>query len=722
MKYCFLVLAFSAVFIFKSKNLLADEGFWIPVLLQELNESEMQAMGMRISAEDIYNINRSSLKDAVFHFGGGCTASVISGSGLLLTNHHCGYRTIQQHSSIGNDLLTDGFWAMTQADELSNPELSATRLVRMEDVTDRFDEELMDDMTERQRAATIKKISDQLKAEATKGTHYDAFVRSFYFGNQFYLFVTETFRDVRLVGAPPSGIGSFGGDTDNWMWPRHTGDFALFRIYANSENLPAEYDRENVPYTPLYSIPVSIKGVKENDFTFVFGFPGSTHQYLPSFAIEMITEEINPARISLRRIKLDVYESFMRDNDVVRLQYAAKRKGLSNAWKKWIGENSGIRKLDGAASKRKFEEDFTAWINTTPERLEQYGGILPAFKNNYERLSRLQLERAYMLEAGLGIEIVRVARSTMKLAEIAQKKDTSTDEFDVELIKVKSSLEGFYKDYHVPIDKLVTVSMLEAYRNGLDREKLPPVNDLIDKKFNGDIERYAEWLFRKSVFASYETITALIDDFKPRHYKRLQKDPAFALAAGLISHYRQVILPENSRLATQNDSLMRLYTRAIMEFKPNRRFYPDANSTLRVSYGNVKSYYPRDAVFYHYQTTLEGVLEKNDPAFPDYKLETKLKELYDAKDYGQYGYDDKMPVCFIGTNHTTGGNSGSPALNGDGHLIGLNFDRVWEGTMSDLMFNPDQCRNIMVDMRYVLFIIDKFAGAGHLISEMEIVK
>jgi hypothetical protein len=722
MKVCFSLLLITSLFIFKPHHAHADEGMWIPMLLEQLNEKEMQQMGMRITAADIYNINTSSLKDAIFQFGGGCTSSVISSKGLLITNHHCGYRTIQRHSTIENDLLTEGFWAVKPEDELPNEGLTATRLVRMEDVTFKIADELPEGISEKERAATIKKISDQLSKEATDGTHYNAFVRPFYYGNQFYLFVTETFKDVRLVGAPPSSIGSFGGDTDNWMWPRHTGDFALYRIYADQDNMPAEYSPDNIPYTPHYSIPVSIKDVQEDDFTFVFGFPGSTDQYLPSFAIEMITKVINPARIALRRKKLDIYESFMHSDDEVRIKYAAKRKGVANAWKKWIGENRGIHKLDGIATKQKQEAAITNWMSTSPERKERYGGILPAFEQNYDRLTGFQLERAYMLEAGLGIEIVRAARSTMRLENLAKKENVTEEELQEELEKARSSLESFYKDYHLPIDKTIFVSMLRAYRDGISKENLPPVFETIGDKFNGDIERYAAWVFDKSVFINKERAIGFIDNFKARHHKKLAKDPAFELATGLLDHYRDHLLPVVRDLSNQNDSLMRIYMQAILEFEPGRRFYPDANSTLRVSYGVVKPYYPRDAVFYHHQTTLEGVMEKDDPTIRDYKVEDKLKTLFREKDFGRYGFDDQMPVCFIGTNHTTGGNSGSPALNADGELIGLNFDRAWEGTMSDLMFDPERCRNIMVDMRYVLFIVDRFAGAAHLIGEMEIVE
>ncbi|MBE0637096.1 MAG: S46 family peptidase [Bacteroidales bacterium] len=700
----------------------ADEGMWIPMLLEQLNEKQMQDMGMRLSAKDIYDINNGSMKDAIFLFGGGCTASAISADGLLLTNHHCGYGAIQRLSTIENDMLTNGFWAMNRQEELPSPGLTVTRLVRMENVTDQVLKGVSDGMTEKERSEIIKKNGEELVNQAKEGTHYTAFIRPFYYGNEYYLFVNEVFKDVRLVGAPPSGIGNFGGDTDNWMWPRHTGDFSLFRIYVNEKNEPAEYSPDNVPYKPHYVLPVSLKGIQEDDFTFVFGFPGRTEQYLPSYAIEMITQVQNPARIDLRRQKLDIYESFMSRDALVKLQYSNKHKGLSNAWKKWIGENNGIRKLNGIEKKEQHESAIQRWIESSQEKEKNYGSLLSHFKENYAQLTGLQLEMVYMQEAGLGIEIVRAARALSALENIARNKEATDEEVDAEVEKATTSLRTFYKDYHQPVDREVFIAMLASYREAVAKEKLPPVFDLIDQKFDGNIRQYADFVFEKSMFADQAKAMDFLEGFRKNQYKKLLKDPGYQLAGGLVKHYQEKIFPEVSRITNQNDSLMRLYMKAQLEFEPERRFYPDANSTLRVSYGNVKPYYPRDAVFYQKQTTIEGIIEKEDPNVEDYLVDDKLKQLYTTKDYGKYGLNGTLPVCFIATNHTTGGNSGSPAFNADGQLIGLNFDRVWEGTMSDLMFDPDQCRNIMLDMRYCLFIIDKYAGAGHLIEEMVVVE
>lgn len=700
----------------------ADEGMWIPMLLENMNEKDMSRLGMRITASDIYDINNSSMKDAIFLFGGGCTASAISAEGLLLTNHHCGYGAIQRLSTIENDMLTNGFWAVGRQDELYCPGLTVTRLVKMEDVTAAALSGVTDDLTEEARAEIIEKNIKEIKDEATKDTHYEAVVKPFFYGNQYYLFVNEIFKDIRLVGAPPSSIGNFGGDSDNWMWPRHTGDFSLFRIYSNQNNQPAEYSEDNVPYKPLYVLPISIKGVEENDFTFVFGFPGRTEEYLPSYAIEMITQIQNPTRINLRRQKLDIYESFMTQDELVKLQYSNKQKGLANAWKKWIGENNGIQKLNGIDKKKEYELRFQQWIDQSAERKEKYGNILSKLKDTYEILGGLQLEFSYLLETGLDIEIVKVARMTFGLKNLSEKEETTQDEIQKEIEKSKKQLLAFYKDYHQPIDRQIFISMLQNYRKAIETKKSPAVFDIIDKKFKGDISLYADYVFKKSMFANRTTAISFVENFKLSRLKRLIKDPGFQLANGLMDHYRNQLMPALSKTNSDKDSLMRLYMRAQMEFEPERRFYPDANSTLRVAYGSVKSFYPRDAVFYEKQTTIEGIMEKEDPKNEDYIVDGRLKTLYQTKDFGRYAHNGTLPICFIASNHTTGGNSGSPVFNGNGQLVGLNFDRVWEGTMSDLMFDPEQCRNIMLDMRYCLFLIDKYAGARHLLDEMIVIE
>ncbi len=718
----FLRILLPAIILLQTTVARADEGMWIPMLLQSLNEKEMQEMGLRISADDIYSINHSSLKDAILLFGGGCTAAIISEEGLILTNHHCGYGEIQRHSTVEHDYLTNGFWAMNRNEELSNPGLSVTRLVRMEDVTQQMLKDLPIDLSEKQRAEEIAKRAKTITDEATKDTYYKAAVNPFYYGNEYYLLVYEIFKDVRLVGAPPSNIGKFGGDTDNWMWPRHTGDFSLFRIYVNENNEPAEYAKTNVPYKPLNSIPISVKGVKEDDFTFIFGFPGTTQEYLPSDAIETLTQVENPARIALRRQKLDIYEAFMVQDPAIRIQYSLKHARLSNGWKKWIGESRGILKLDGIEQKQNFEEGFSQWVSGSPELSQKYGGLLPAFDAAYDKLDVARKQMIYLIEAGLGIEIVRAARMATDLVKVSANKETTDEDLQKALVKLQKSGTEFYSDYYQPIDRRAFVALLQSYRDAFPADQLPPVFTTIREKYGNNIQKFADAVFDKSIFASEKSFNSFFDNYKQKNYRKIENDPAYQIATGLMDYYRTNILSVVNVQDAAVDSMMRIYMQAQREYQPDKHFYPDANSTLRVAYGKVKPYYPRDGVFYEYQTTLEGIMEKEDPAIYDYVVEDKLKQLYRDKDYGRYGMGDKMPVCFIATNHTTGGNSGSPALNADGQLIGLNFDRCWEGTMSDLMYDPDQCRNIMLDVRYFLFLVDKFAGAKHLVDEMEIIE
>jgi hypothetical protein len=709
------------VLLLSLRLVIAGEGMWLPTLLEQLNEPEMVSMGMRISAEDIYSINKSSLKDAILLFGRGCTAEIISDQGLILTNHHCGYGQIQRHSSLENDYLTKGFWAMERSQELPNPGLSVTLLVRMEDVTQRALEGVKDGLTEKSRADIIASNIKNIEEEAVKGTKYGAKVRPFYYGNQYYLFITETFNDVRLVGAPPSNIGKFGGDTDNWVWPRHTGDFSIFRIYANKNNEPADYSPDNVPYKPKYHLPISLKGVSEGDFTFVFGYPGRTQEYLPSYAIEMITEYENPVAIRLREKRLNIFDNFMNNSDLVRIQYSAKHAGVANFWKKMIGESRGIKKLDGIEKKQAFENGFANWTSSDPSINVKYGNLLPAFKSTYEELLPFNTARTYLLEGGMGVEALAYANRFVKLVELSKQKSLDNEKVNEAVNQLKAGVSGFFKNYYQPLDKEVFVDMLSDWLANQPTEFLPEKLVSERNKYNS-MEQWAEALYSKSMLTDSLKVRKLLDGYSAKKYKQIEKDPVFKLSYAIVDFYSSKILPVTNTLTARLDSLQRIYMTAQMEYMPGKRFYPDANSTLRIAYGKIDDYKPKDAVRYNYFTTLEGIMEKEDPSIYDYVVEPRLKELYLAKDYGQYAAPDgTMRVAFIASNHTTGGNSGSPVLNADGHLIGINFDRNWEGTMSDLMYDPDQCRNISLDIRYCLFVIDKYAGAQHLVKEMTII-
>jgi len=696
----------------------SDEGMWIPLFLGELNEAQMQAMGMKITAEDIYSVNHSSLKDAIVIFGGGCTGEVVSDQGLLLTNHHCGFRSIQSHSSLEHDYLTDGFWAMDKSEELPNPGLKVTFLVRMEEVTGQVLDSVTPDMTEAERSSIIYRHINKIKDEATKDTHYKAVVKPFFQGNRYFLFVNEIFEDVRLVGAPPSNIGKFGGDTDNWMWPRHTGDFSVFRIYAGKDNKPAKYSEDNVPYTPKKHLSISLDGINEGDFTFIFGYPGSTEEYIPSYAVDMTVNTINPVRISVRDKRLDVIKKYMNESPEIRIQYAAKQASISNGWKKWIGENRGIKRLHGIEKKQAFEKEFQSWAESSGN--DGYSKLLSSFEETYRELNPLERNLYYIIEAGLGIEIIKYANSFSGLINVS--KSDNTEKLSKTVDRYKKSAASHFKDYQEIVDKDVFAVLFKTYYENVNKNEIPSeIFKQIDK-YKGDFNRFSDEVFKKSMFASKDKVIDFLDNYKASKYKKIEKDPAYEIAAAFIKQYRTNYYTKIAKLNNKLDSLMRIYMKAQMEMQPNKLFYPDANFTLRVAYGNVIGYSPADAVEYNYFTTLKGIMEKEDPDIYDYVVEDKLKELYNNKDYGVYGDNGKMQVCFIANNHTTGGNSGSPVLDANGNLIGINFDRCWEGTMSDIMYDPDMSRNIMLDIRYCLFIIDKFAGAGHLVDEMTIVK
>lgn len=712
-----------AIIFFLHVNARSDEGMWIPLYLGELNEAEMQAMGMKISAEDIYSENQSSLKDAIMLFGSGCTAELVSDQGLILTNHHCGYGRIIEHSSLENDYLTDGFWAMDKSEELSNPGLTVTFLVRMEDVTQKVLNGIQPGANETDRFEIISKNIDSIKVEAVEDTHYKAEIKPFFNGNQYFLFVNEVFEDVRLVGAPPSNIGKFGGDTDNWVWPRHTGDFSVFRIYADKENKPAKYAEDNVPYKPKKYFSISTKGIKEGDFTFVFGYPGRTQEYIPSYAVDMQVNVINPVRIKLRSKRIEIFNKAMNSSPEIRIQYAGKQSRIANGWKKYMGENRGITRIKAIEKKQAFEKGFLDWVNSSEKNKKAYRTLLNEFEKVYSELGPLNYKSTYVREAILGIEIMYLAVKYEKLVDLSKLKAKDSEMLDSLVSTYRKSAENYFKNYQIAIDKKVFASMMQDYFQNNDKLDVPAVIIELYHKHDNDFEKVADAVFEKSIFASSDKLLPFLDKYKKSQYKKIEKDPAYQIAVDVREFYKNKFSPDIQKCHTTLDSLMRIYMFAQMEMQPMKKIYPDANMTLRVAYGNIDGYQPDDAVTFNYFTTLDGIMEKEDPDIYDYVVEDKLKELYEKKDYGNYGdADGYMHVCFIATNHTTGGNSGSPVLDADGNLLGLNFDRCWEGTMSDIYYDISQCRNITLDIRYCLFIIDKFAGAGHLVEEMTLVE
>ena len=722
-KISYLLISFICLSVYPSR---AEEGLWIPMLLKA-NISQMQSMGLKLTADDIYSINHSSLKDAIVMFGRGCTGVIVSDEGLLLTNHHCGFGTIQSLSTLEHDYLTDGYWAKTKADELPVKGLTVTLLVRMEDVTEQVLAGVAATLTESERTAAVRANAAAIEKEAAQGTIYEARVRPFYYGNRYYLLVTQVFRDIRFVGAPPSSIGKFGGDTDNWMWPRHTGDFSVFRIYAGKDNQPADFSPENVPYVPAWSVPISLRGYAQGDFTFIFGYPGTTREYLPARGMEMTALKENPVRIRLRQDRLDIIGAAMDTSRLIALQYANKQAGIANAWKKMIGETRGIRRLDAVNVKLEYEKQFTAWAlqnrtSNNQQRTSDYLILIPAFTQTYDQIEPLSMSGVYLTEAGMSPEIFRLAGSFEDLVKLSRAKDTKPEALQKELKSRKAAAKDFYKNYNATVDKQIMEAMLPEMRSGLDMTLLPSVFTEIDKKFKGNATPYAEDLYRRSIFADSSRLYAFLEGYKPSEVKKILEDPAFMYTRSVTEKLNKGVTPRLQPLQARLDSLQRIYMAAQMEMQKERRVYPDANSTLRLAYGKVDGFSPQDAVSYNYFTTSDGILAKEDTTVYDYIIDPRLKALLAARDFGRYADPDgSLHVAFIASNHTSGGNSGSPVFNARGELLGLNFDRNWEGTMSDLMYDPTQCRNITLDIRYLLFIMDRYAGAGNLVGEMKIV-
>ncbi|MBO7276808.1 MAG: S46 family peptidase [Bacteroidales bacterium] len=715
-------LSFALALSMLMPSVFADEGMWLPLLLKN-KEADMQKNGMRISAEDIYNVNNASLKDAVMLFGTGCTGEFVSEQGLLLTNHHCGYSFIVSHSTVERDYLTNGFWAKSKEEELPCKGLTITRLVYMEDVTAKVLNEVSDNLTETKRQeiidANIKKVIEQ----ATANNHYKAIIKPFYYGNQYFMYVNEVFRDVRLVGTPPSNIGKFGGDTDNWMWPRHTGDFSVFRVYADKDGKPADYSKDNVPYKPKKHLKINLKGVNEGEFTFVFGYPGTTKQFLTSDAVNYVQNIEDPTRIKLRTARLDVYNRAMNETPAQRLRYASKVASVANGWKKWQGEVRGLKRLNAIERKQAFEKEFNQWAVNK----DKYKNVLAQLEKTYSDMRDLNLSYTYLNEAIFASDLMIQVRQVANIISVANAENADATEVQALAEKLYNTLSNYYaKDYvnHRKVDMEIFVKTMTIFYNDYAKDNYPWLKAQIenDNKIV-KVEDYFSNVYEKSFLSNPEKAEKLLKNFKAKNINKMINDPAVELFLPIWGKYLEKDRFELAAYDYKIDSLYRIYVAGIMERNPNKEYYPDANLTLRVAYGNIKTYEPKDAIRYEAFSTIEGIMEKENPEIYDYVVEPKLKQLYKNKDYGCYANEKgELPVAFIASNHTTGGNSGSPVLDRDGNLIGINFDRNWEGTMSDIMYDPSQCRNISLDIRYCLFIIDKFAGASHLVEEMSIIK
>ncbi|MEZ4967165.1 MAG: S46 family peptidase [Saprospiraceae bacterium] len=699
----------------------AQGGMWVPLHLEKQNEKEMQSLGLKIEADDIFAIAQPSLKDAICQFNGGCTGEMISPEGLLLTNHHCGFGAIQQLSSLENNYIENGYWAQNREQELPAPGVTAMFIARMEDVTALALLGVSESMAEEARQSQIDKNLAQIRVNTKKEKWEDIQIRPFYNGNQYYLFVTQTFRDVRFVGAPPSSIGKFGADTDNWVWPRHTGDFSMFRVYAGKDNLPAEYSKDNVPFRPKKHLGISLDGVREGDFTMVFGFPGRTDEYLPEAAIRQVGEVLDPAKVAIRDRALKAMDGFMRKDPAVKIAYVARFASIANAWKKWMGEMQGLKTYGAYEKKSAMEAEFTRRVEKSVDFKYKYNNLLPRLRDLYRDIEPYALARDYYLEACLrNNEVLSLAAGLNSWIESYDKNGEAF--FAGKQKDAAARLEGFYKDYRPEVDEAVFAALMEIYAENMPEEWGGGFVKMAAAK-NGGYTGLAHTMFANSVLPYRAKMEALLAKEPAVVAETLKNDPAYTFWKTLSDAYQEKIQPKLQELQPQINLLQRQYMAAQMAVFKEKRFFPDANSTLRLTYGKVSGYSPRDAVHYEEQTYLDGVMEKYSPGDYEFDVPQRLIDLWKAKDYGRYAdASGRVPVGFIGTNHTTGGNSGSPALDAYGNLIGLNFDRVWEGTMSDLNYDPAICRNIMVDIRYILFIIDKYAGAGYLINEMNLVK
>jgi len=709
-----LLMVFTLSAVSFANNPPPDEGMWLPIFVERLNYVDMQKMGLNLTAEEIYSINNSSIKDAIINFGNFCTAELVSPEGLMLSNHHCGYDAIQTHSSVEHDYLTDGFWAMSREEELPNEGLTATFFIRMADVTEQVLENVTDEMTEEERSAAIEEVIVTLEDEATEDGKYDVEVQSFFEGNEYYLFVYETYRDVRLVGAPPSAIGKYGGDTDNWMWPRHTGDFSMFRIYTAPDGSPADYAEENVPLKSKHYLPISLKGVEREDFAMIWGYPGGTDRYRTSYGIELTVDRVDPAVINIGDILLPIMKEDMDASEKVRIMYASKYAGVANLWKNKIGERRGLKKLKVYDKKKELEANFQIWADADPERKEKYGKVMQVFEQGYTELMEMKAQESMWYYQGpfFVSQLMTFPLQNRGLEGVLANKKVSQDD----LQSFRNRAKGHFKDYNPDTEKKLYAAALKMVYKKVPVDLQPDVfGKLILSKYKGDFDAFAEAVFEESIFATEENYNTFLD--KPKA-KVFENDLAKQVTESFFQSF-MALNASTGEISDKLDGAKRLYIEGLREMLPDRVFYPDANFTMRLTYGEVLDYYPADAVHYDYVTTLSGVMEKEDPANDEFVVPEKLKELYEAEDFGRYGKDD-IVVCFLTNNDITGGNSGSPVINGDGELIGIAFDGNWEAMSGDIAFEPELQRCINVDIRYVVFIIDKYAGAQNIIDELTI--
>ncbi len=695
----------------------ADEGMWVLPLIEKLNIGKMTEMGLKLSAEDIYSMNKACLKDAVVIFGGGCTAEIVSSQGLLLTNHHCGYGQIQAHSTLEHDYLKDGYWAMTREQELPNPGLSVTFLIRIEDVTEQVLAAVKAGMSEQERSSAINEARTSIESKATEGNNYRASVSSFYGGNNFYLLVYERYSDVRFVGAPPSSIGKFGFDTDNWEWPRHTGDFSVFRVYSGPDGKPAPYSKENIPLKPKYWLPVSVKDLNKNDFAMILGYPGNTQRYATSYEVDELLKITHPNRIKIRGIRQEILMADMQADQKVNIQYASKYSGSSNYWKYSIGQKAGLERLNIKAKKQQIENQFNAWIATDPARKAKYGEALNLIRNSIEGRAEFLNAQDYLREClTRGCELFSM--NMVASAMISALKSGDSQRLTDITSKMKNYTTSFYKDYNPPTDQKAMKAMLKLFRKDVPSKFHPDFYvTIVDKKFKGNIDKFVDDMFARSVFAGESKLTAFLN--KPV-LKTLENDPVY-LTVTSINKVTSEVSKNLSQFEGDLSTGHRLWIAAMREMMPDKTLYPDANFTMRLTYGTIQDYDPKDAVTYKYYTTLQGVVDKYKPGDYEFDLPQRLIDLNNKKEFGRYaspkGY---MPVCFLTTNDITGGNSGSPVMNANGELIGLAFDGNWEAMSGDVAYEPELQRTIAVDIRYVLWIMDVYAGAGHLVSEMDV--